>query len=397
LAEFSAATRPWVFDLLSHRPRVLAGRAYWAVSPPMRRAARTDGGVPVGADDSDYFPAIVRRLLGQTMVVPAGAQLDVETWRRETVRTLLGARDLALISVWSPSFLTLLADALDESFPRLVVELPVLRKRFGSRPPQDLGELWPRLDIISCWTDGSAASSMWPMRERFPRVEVQGKGLLATEGVVSFPLLGLAAPVAAVTSHFLEFLDATGQARMVHELSTGARYEVVITTGGGFQRYRLKDVVEVVGFVHTTPLLRFVGRSDGASDLAGEKLTPALVQAVIERASRELSMHPRFVILAPLAADPPGYALFAELDDPGRCGELGARVEALLAETHHYRLCRQLGQLAPVRAIPITGGGLRYEQVCVETGQRPGSIKPPSLDASAERGRRLAESLSLVR
>jgi hypothetical protein len=118
---------------------------------------------------------------------------------------------------------------------------------------------------------------------------------------------------------------------------------------------------------------------------------------VIERASRELSVQPRFVILAPLAGDSPGYALFAELDDPGRCGELGAYVEALLAETHHYRLCRRLGQLAPVRAIPISGGALRYEQVCVETGQRPGSIKPPSLDASAERGRRLAESLSLAR
>jgi GH3 auxin-responsive promoter len=397
LAEFSAATLPWVFDLLSRRPRVRAGRAYWAVSPPMRRAARTDGGLPIGANDSDYFPAIARWLLGQTMVVPAGAQLDVESWRHATLRTLLGASDLALISVWSPSFLTLLAEALDDSFPRLVGESHVLRKRFGSRAPQDLGELWPQLDIISCWTDGSAASSLGPMRERFPRVEVQGKGLLATEGVVSFPLFGLAAPVAAVTSHFLEFVDASGQVRMAHELSNGGQYEVLLTTGGGFQRYRLRDLVEVAGHIHATPLLRFGGRSDGASDLAGEKLTPALVQAVIERAARELSLQSRFAMLAPLTGDPPGYALFAELDDPGCCSELGARVEALLLEAHHYRLCRQLGQLAPVRAIAITGGALRYEQVCVEAGQRPGSIKPPSLDASAEHGRKLAETLSVVR
>jgi len=397
LAEFSAATLPWVFDLLSRRPRVRAGRAYWAVSPPMRRAARTSGGVPVGADDGDYFPALARWLLGQTMVAPSGAQLDVESWRFVTLRTLLGARDLALVSVWSPSFLTLLADTLDESFPRLVGEFPDLRRRFGKRPPQDLGEVWPQLDVISCWTDASAATLLGPMRERFPRVEVQSKGLLATEGVVSFPLLGLSAPVAAVTSHFLEFLDAAGEVQMAHELSTGDRYEVVITTGGGFQRYRLRDVVEVVGHVHATPLLRFMGRSDGASDLAGEKLTPALVQAVIERATRELALTARFVMLTPLPGDPPGYALFAELDEPGWCAELGARIEALLLETHHYRLCRQLGQLAAVRAIPIRDGALRYEQVCVEAGQRPGSIKPPSLDASSERGRRLAETLSPAR
>jgi hypothetical protein len=234
------------------------------------------------------------------------------------------------------------------------------------------------------------------MRRRFPRVEVQGKGLLATEGVVSFPILGQPAPVAAVTSHFLEFLDTAGGALMVHELEVGERYEVVLTTGGGFQRYRLKDLVEVVGHLQATPLLRFVGRSDGASDLRGEKLTPILVQAVIERATRELALGSRFTMLAPLPGEPPRYALFAELDDPRRSSELGDRVEQLLLETHHYGLCRRLGQLASVRAIPITGGALRYERVCVEAGQRPGSIKLPSLEASPERSRRLAEE-SLAR
>lgn len=405
LAEFSGATLPWVFDLFSKRPQLRKGRAYWAVSPPMRRLARTRGGVPVGSDDSDYFPAVARWLLGQTLALPAGlgGHLDVETWRHVTLKALLETPDLTLVSVWHPSFLTLLADALDDSFPRLLGDLEnqrlagELRKRFGSRPPEDLGELWPRLGMISCWTESHAAAALEPMRRRFPRVEVQGKGLLATEGVVSLPILGLPAPVAAVTSHFLEFLDGVGGARMVHELETGTRYEIVLTTGGGFQRYRLKDLVEVVGHLHATPLLRFVGRSDGASDLAGEKLTPLLVQAVIERATRELSLASRFTMLAPLPGEPPGYALFAELEKPRHCSELGARVEELLLETHHYRLCRQLGQLAPVRAIPITGGALRYERVCVAAGQRPGSIKPPGLEPSIERSLRLATEASLLR
>ena len=45
------------------------------------------------------------------------------------------------------------------------------------------------------------------LRALFPGVEIQGKGLLATEGVISIPLMGRPAPVPAVTSHFLEFLD----------------------------------------------------------------------------------------------------------------------------------------------------------------------------------------------
>jgi hypothetical protein len=104
-----------------------------------------------------------------------------------------------------------------------------------------------------------------------------------------------------------------------------------------------------------------------------------------------------FTMLAPLPGDPPGYALVAELDHPGRCAEMGLRVEELLLETHHYRLCRQLGQLAPIRSIPIFDGARRYEQVCVEAGQRPGSIKPPSLELSTDRSLRLVDELSLVR
>jgi len=403
LAEFSAATLPWVFDLLNSHPRLRGGRAYWAVSPPMRRPAHTSGGVPVGADDGDYFPKAARWLLAKTLVAPpTGGTDDVERWRYTTLRALLDTPDLAFISVWNPSFLTLLADALDDSFGALLGDLHdqsragELRRRFGSHAPIDLGEIWPGLGMISCWTDAYAATGLEPMRRRFPHVEVQGKGLLATEGVVSFPITGLPGPVAAITSHFLEFLDAEGGVWMAHELRAAGRYEVVLTTAGGFQRYRLKDLVDVVGHIHATPLLRFAGRSDGASDMAGEKLTPLLVEAVLVRAMGELELRSRFTMLAPQPGPPPGYALVAELDDPGRCGEMARRVEELLLETHHYRLCRRLGQLAPVRAMPITGGALRYEQVCIEAGQRAGSIKPPSLEVSITRARRLAGEDSLV-
>ena len=402
LAQFSAATLPWVFDLLSSHPRLRRGRAYWAISPPVRRPARTSGGVPLGADDGDYFPAAARWLLAKTLVAPAAGEIDVEHWRYATLRALLDASDLALISVWSPSFLTLLADALDEYFGRLLEDLEnrvrasELRRRFGGNAPRDLGELWPGLDLISCWTDGYAAAALEPMRRRFPHVEIQGKGLLATEGVVSIPIDGLPGGVAAITSHFLEFLDERGEVWMAHELRAGERYEVVLTTAGGFQRYRLKDLVDVVGHIHATPLLRFAGRSDGASDLAGEKLTPLLVEGVLAQVTRELALRSSFTMLAPVPGSPPGYALIAELDDPGRCRQMAQRVEDLLLELHHYGLCRRLGQLAPIRAMPITSGALRYEQVCIEAGQRAGSIKPPSLEISVERAQRLVREKGLV-
>ncbi len=415
LREFSAATLPWVFDLLWGRPRLRGGRAYWAISPPARRAARTPGGIPVGMEhDSDYFPAPIRRLLDHMLGVPRAVSLapDVPAARYLTLRALLAMPDLALISVWSPSFLSLLVAALDEHFPALLrdldtgdlsVEMPAelrgrllphfpahpsrasaLRRRFGQTLPQDLGALWMRLELISCWTDGHARRGLGAVRRRFPAVEIQGKGLLATEGVVSFPLFDADAPVAAVTSHFLEFIPVDDSTpRMVHELELGAIYEVVLSTGGGLYRYRLNDLVRVEGYLHRTPLLSFVGRADRASDLAGEKLTASFVEQVLAQAAEMTGVEPAFAMLAPAWGAPPRYLLYAELP-PEEVHRLAEAMERLLTEAHHYALCRALGQLDPVRGVPVREGERTYERVCTGRGQRAGSIKPAALDPGLE-------------
>ncbi|HEX2207775.1 MAG TPA: GH3 auxin-responsive promoter family protein, partial [Longimicrobium sp.] len=357
----------------------------------------------------------VRALLDGMLGVPRAVSRipDLAACRRVTLRALLAMPELAMISVWSPSFLTLLAAALDEEWDALLREmesgrlsadlapdlrnaleraLPArperasdLRRRFGRRAPEDLGQVWPRLALISCWADGHAARALEGMRRRFPRVEVQGKGLLATEGVVSIPLFRADAPVAAVTSHYLEFLpDGDANAALgVHELETGATYEVVMTTGGGLYRYRLRDRVRVEGWLERTPTLRFVGRADRASDLAGEKLTPELVEHVLVRAAAETGIHPPFALLAPSWGDPPRYRLYAQAA-PDHARALAAAVERILLDAHHYGLCRALGQLNPVEGMAVADGERVYERVCTARGQRAGSIKPPALDAGTE-------------
>ena len=79
-----------------------------------------------------------------------------------------------------------------------------------------------------------AAQALPGLRRYFPTTPLQGKGLLATEGVVSFPLWGQPAPVAAVTSHFLEFeaLEDDGHpVRLLHELREGAAYAPLLAWG----------------------------------------------------------------------------------------------------------------------------------------------------------------------
>lgn len=417
LREFSAATLPWIRNLLQHHPALREGRSFWVITPPTRVSTKTDGGVPIGLEhDSDYFPAPVRTLIDRLMVAPRALARapDIKTCRYLTLRALLGADDLVFMSVWSPTYLSLLTTALEEDFARLLGDLETgevsvtlssdlraelrralparpararaLRQRFGSTPPADLGELWPRLRLISCWTDGYAPRVLPPVRARFPRVEIQGKGLLATEGVVSIPWIEAGGAVAAVTSHVLEFVPtAGGRALGVHELTSGETYEVLLTTSGGLYRYRLHDLVRVEGWYHATPILSFRGRADRTSDLVGEKLSVRFAEEVVAEAGRAAAVQSPFVLLAPEWPErsAPLYHLYVE-GSPENAERYASAVEAQLRCSHHYELARALGQLDPVRGIAVSSGAERYEAACVRRGARAGGVKPVALDCRGE-------------
>lgn len=385
LADFSAATSPWLDDLAHTCPRLFTTRQYWSLSPTSREPEVTRAGLRIGLDDDTrYFDAPTRFAMKWLFVVDGavGRLRDVDVWRTRTVEQLVAAADLGFISVWNPSFLTLLMQELMSRWPSYVYPLSPGRRAAIEARLDKAGTfvaeaVWPRLQLISCWTDAWAAQALPGLRRFFPTTPIQGKGLLATEGVVSFPLWGLPAPVAAVTSHFLEFesLD-DGGVRGVHELREGAPYAPVLTTRGGLARYRLPDQVRCVGFHQRTPLLRFEGRLDRGSDLRGEKLNATFVEAAVRCALLE---HPaRFALVAPELGEPPRYVVYVEgASDPNA---LAADLEQRLCEALHYRYARELGQLGPLSAQVVRGGEERLLKELVRRGQRLGEIKPGGFD-----------------
>lgn len=411
LDEMNRALQPWLWSLygtfagVAGVAGVADGPAYWSISPLGLERQTTSAGIPIGSDDdAAYFPSALRALLSRVLAAPSalGQFTDVERCRYATLRVLLEREDLALLSVWSPTFLTLLWDALDRHLDRLlddlargtcsvdgdhdvVRQLPLraLPARAASlraqaaRAPLTSHDLWPRLALLSMWTDGAASSFVADARKRCPGVPVQGKGLLATEGVVSIPWPDAPAPVLAVRSHVLEFLDDKERAWHVHELEEGKSYDVVLTTGAGLVRYRLGDRIEVVGRAAATPCVRFVGRADSVSDLVGEKLAATFVGSLLEQLR---TADTRFLMLAPSRRSSLRYRLYA--DDPRNDAELrvlGARLEEKLADSHPYRYARALGQLAPLEVVRVDDGTRRYEAGCIRRGARAGDIKPTPL------------------
>jgi hypothetical protein len=394
LAEMRGALAPWMADLFRALPALRGLRQYWSISPATGPRQRTPGGVPIGMeDDSEYLGALGRVALRRVMAVPGtlARNQNLDEWRRRTLLHLLAAEDLGLISVWSPSFLTLLMEAVECDLPEYLGQLPPRRAdrvRAGLDTHGRLvGEaLWPHLQVVSCWADGPAARQLAGLRAYFPHTPIQGKGLLATEGVVTFPLWGEEArgSIAAATSHFLEFVDleAPGATpRLVHELEAGAVYTPLLTTGGGLARYALRDALRCTGHHGGLPLLRFEGKLDGVSDLAGEKLAPTRVEAALKGLAEALRISLHFALLAPAKSKPPRYLLFVESSSGD--AELDSLAEALdeaLSADHHYGHCRALGQLGPIAPRRVVNGWATYSRVRVAGGMRPGDVKPSSLD-----------------
>jgi hypothetical protein len=397
--EFQRGIRAWIANLFSHLPELLGGPAYWSVSPFNPIHERTRGGIAIGFDDdTSYVGGWQNRLVRAVMAVPAGVRTiaDRDEFFYATLFHLVRARELRLISIWHPSYLSLMLCRLAEWGGRICFDLAhgnlcsadarrarEVREALGCDPgPETYARLWPKLKLISCWKDANAAAPAERLAALFPHCRVQGKGLIATEAFVSLPLLDREGAALAIRSHFFEFFaGGDDRPQLAHQLERGGRYNVVVTTGGGLYRYRLGDRIEVSGYLGECPLVQFVGREQYVSDWFGEKLTDAHVTQVMRQAFGDLGMTPDFSMVACEVESSPGYVLFLESDDAGeKVQRAAAQIEAGLRANFHYDCARRLGQLACLRAVRVKNGAALYLEEAARKGRKMGGVKPPALD-----------------
>ncbi len=387
LAAFQRALYPWLADCLRGRPRVAHGRAYWALSPAVRRTRRTKAGIPVGAEsDALYFGSGISAFQELSVAgMDVAGVVSFEDWRYLTALSLLRADDLALVSIWSPSFLFPILDTIKQRAGELLAD--VARDPDGGRKrarhlepilsagPLATEAIWPWLDTISCWTDASAKPLANELAQRIPHSRIQGKGLLATEGVVTIPLEGYPYPVLALNSGFYEFIDADGQALLCDQLVEDTEYRIVMTNHGGLYRYDTGDCVRMRGWARPgAPMLEFMGRAGVVSDICGEKLTGEFVESC-------LADLPGFRMLIPSRAHAPRYLLVVDEDSDAAKNwpAVAERVDRRLAANPQYLYARDLGQLGPVAVRPARRPMDSYMILAMARGQRFGDIKPSAL------------------
>lgn len=408
--DFIKGISPWLFDMYKNLPKLLAGKSYWSITPSVN--TEINGKMEIGfEDDTEYFGIVNRFLLRRLLAVPAEVTgiKNKDAFFYVTLLFLLKSKDLSFISVWSPTMINLLLDPLSSSYDKLIDDLgsgrinkefvinddvrTIIEKKLGKnhhraeevraiineREKNIYEKIWPNIRLISCWSDANSAYYAKKIRKYFPHAIIQGKGLLATECIVSFPFRKGGKKILSIRSHFFEFRDVLdNKIYLSHELWPERDYSVITTTSGGLYRYEIGDIIKVLGYIKRVPLIEFVRRGNNL-DLFGEKLNEEFVKEILEDVFIKYDVRPSFYMIAPEERiDQIYYTLFIKCDNlDADYASINQCVDEGLRRNFHYNYCQQIGQLQRLRTFIIKGNGMeKYVDRCRLRGQRIGNIKP---------------------
>jgi len=348
-ASFNSMFCVWAHDLIVHGSKFSTGKLYFCISPQLGEVTANAG----LEDDSEYLDGWLRWFLRPFLISPLGINRldDPEVFKQRLSLALLKEENLEIISIWSPSFLKVLLDYIQEHQKQLYTQL---RNQISSQRSQLLlkseipwREIWPHLKLISCWDSVHSADQATFLRSLFPGVMVQGKGLLATEAPMTIPLIEAQGCVPVLNEVFFEFEDEAGKIHVLHELEIGKVYEIILSQKGGLYRYRIGDRVRVTHFYKATPCLEFRGRTEATSDLVGEKLHTDFVRDVLTELALEATC---FKSLVPVKKPIAHYLLLLDMSQES-AEAIAQKLDEALMRSYHYRQARLLGQLAPARVL----------------------------------------------
>ncbi len=369
----------WAHDLIKHGPKFNTGKIYFCISPQLgenpQEEFKNNSNFQSLQDDSEYLDGWLKFLMNNFLVSPPGLNKlrDAEKFKHELAKTLLKSEKLEIISIWSPTFLKVILDYIQNNRKQLALELKdkmsakrrlmllqphlfkqistnaklnqLFQKIYCEKIPWHL--LWSQLKLISCWDSANAADGADFLRSLFPNVLVQGKGLLATEAPMTIPLIPAKGCVPVLNEVFFEFLDKSGFVFQLHQLKQGNTYEMIISQKGGFYRYRIGDRVRFTHSYLNTPCLEFIGRQKEVSDLVGEKLHSEFVRDILKSLPLEESC---FKTLVPVKHPQEHYLLLLD-NAKHNPQEIALQLEEGLQKSHHYRKARLLEQLQSVRVL----------------------------------------------
>lgn len=397
LDELDQAIGLWLTSLYAQYPQLKSTTHYWSVSwlPESQRNLTSNKNLN---DDSALLSFTKRILTHITQAVPSEIALaeTAEDAMFATAVYLVKDTNLGMLSVWSPTFALQLLEIIETHKHEIshvlntgkwsrvglnFLKISKSAKRAKILDSLDLSlstswkKLWPKLVLISSWDTASAEHWAKNLKEKIAGVGFEGKGLWATEGVVTLPLEGHY-PL-AYQSHFYEFLDLdTNVVIPAWDLKIDQKVSPVITTGSGLTRYIIDDELVVNAFYQGIPCFKFLGRKMTV-DLVGEKIDQNTALEILAY-FKQTDYLPISLLGVELGSNnKPHYVLLSE----GNRSKTPKteQLDDLLKKNFHYELARNLGQLDAPEIRHADDAWDDYKTIAMRNGMIEGNIKPEPL------------------
>lgn len=184
-------------------------------------------------------------------------------------------------------------------------------------------------------------------------------------------------------SVFFEFIPVNAGDQtpvLLDDVKIGGKYELVVTNRSGLYRYRMGDVVEVVGRHERAPVVKFCYRINQVINIAGEKSNKQQFDDAVRRFSLYTHAHVKgYCVQEDIGETAPGYLLYMECDGiPGDADRIFE--ECLCRANTGYRSCRSMGEIQPLHIEFLQEGSFeRYEQRLAGEGKSLTQSKMPHL------------------
>ena len=212
---------------------------------------------------------------------------------------------------------------------------------------------FPDLSFVACARGGTSDFYFERFPSYFEDTPIFGAVFSSAEGMFSiYPDVNNDASVLAIESGFFEFIpedqwDAEQpKTLLATEVKVGKRYRILTTNLGGFYRYDIGDVIEVVGFYETAPLIVFRHRQGGLISSTTEKTTEAHATQVMKELQQDFSLLLEDFCITLSENDFPGrYLINIELAAGHTLDNCQAFLEScdrkLKEANTHYKISRQ--------------------------------------------------------
>lgn len=270
--------------------------------------------------------------------------------------------------------------------PRRAEELRALR--LDAHPEDMVPRIWPNIRYIV-----GIGGENFPVYTR--AMEVYAKTVPihhfiygASEGFLSIAA-GVGVPDAYILlpeAGFFEFLPVShpgDRPLTMEEVAAGQRYELIFTNHSGLYRYRMQDVLEVVGFYGQSPVVRFCYRINQALNVADEKLNTEQLRQALRLFQQRTGHEAAFCAQEDYTVRPGRYLIYME---HAPLENAGATMDQCLCEASlGYQGCRSMGDISPVKVRFLPSGSFqRYEGYLARQGRTMAQYKPIQILSSEE-------------